>query len=200
MTQKQRFLSILSLIIGSTTFLLAMGFLLFKTMNNVQTSNGKADDIKNPQPLNGSPRSNTALPINSPVQSNEPEKNLEMELQTLSRSFAERFGSYSSNNPYMNLKDLRFFMTKELWKEVSKIMKQPLPSNDYYGVTSRAIHVQTVSLSEAERSGEFRVLLQRKESKAGKGPVIAYQSLRLKMSASGDDWLVSSYQWEPIRQ
>jgi len=105
-------------------------------------------------------------------------KREEEELEHLARSFAERFGSYSNQSNYTNLKDLRMFMSADMKSWVDDFIAQSKITSQrdiYYGISTKAIsskeeyldleigqasfHVETVrqeATSNTENSSSFR--------------------------------------------
>jgi len=121
----------------------------------------------------------------------------EQSLLSVARNFAERYGSYSSDNPAENLKEIEILATAKetsnLRDEAKKLLAKTV--QEFIGVSSRAVKVDLVELNEAKGEAKVTVSLQRQEVKTGAADYIYYQDLKLKLIQSGSDWLVEEAVW-----
>lgn len=120
----------------------------------------------------------------------------EEEVKVLARSFAERYGSYSSKNAYQNLRDLKSFMTDRLWRASEQTMLSASASDEYFGVTSRALQVELQAMESDQ--AKVQVTLQRRESKGQSDPRVFYQTLTLELNVGGGAWLVDELAWGSV--
>lgn len=128
------------------------------------------------------------------------ELTVELSIETLARSFAERFGSYSNQNQFENIKDLYPFMTNSLREKSAREIKQaqsaaPVsPTTQYSGVTTKAMSVEFEERTESRAT--VKVQTQRKEFLAAQtSPKIYYQEIVLTLLKDGGQWKVDSAQW-----
>lgn len=122
----------------------------------------------------------------------------EQEITSLSRSFIERFGTFSNQNDYENINNIRVYMTQNMEKQADKIIaegeKNSNPNNPYYGITTKAL--STKILKQETNDATVRVSTQRKESKEGEGEIkILYQDIDVVLKIDGGVWKVDSVQW-----
>ena len=127
------------------------------------------------------------------------ENSVELEIKSIARNFAERYGTWSTDNKVDNFKSAKVYATSRMENIIEDfILNNEILSADYdgyYGVTAKALNVKltdsnetsanlVVSVQQLETSGEN---LEEKTS---------YQSLYLELVRSGDSWLVDYAEWE----
>ena len=109
-------------------------------------------------------------------------------------SFAERYGSYSTDEPTKNLVDLKSEMT-------DRMAANPLPGQNlsatstFVGWSTKALIFQMTSLDASGAS----VVVKTQRAKTGTGIVgqqISYADLQLTMVKSGNNWLVDRAVWK----
>ncbi|MFH1326422.1 MAG: hypothetical protein ABIH48_03055 [Candidatus Falkowbacteria bacterium] len=92
----------------------------------------------------------------------------EDDLKRLSSSFVERYGSYSNQAGYDNIRDLKIFMSRNMqgWADdfINERIQQETDTTIYYGITTKAVVVETQNFDEYATSAKFLVKTQRKES------------------------------------
>ena len=119
-------------------------------------------------------------------------------LKRLAASFAERYGSFSNQGDFENLKELRVFMTDSMVREVDAYIADAGSSGTatpaYVGMTTRALNSTVESLNESAGTATVRVNTQRQEVKSS-GTRVFYQELVLKFIRSGEIWEVDSADW-----
>ncbi|MFH0873511.1 MAG: hypothetical protein V1846_01575 [Candidatus Komeilibacteria bacterium] len=107
------------------------------------------------------------------------------------RNFAERFGSYSNQNPYDNIKQLFPLMTGRLSSTFTTANTKP--GDSYQGVESRLIAIKVVQANAAV--AQLVVTLQRSERNASLQPKVYYQDLALTLIKQANQWLVDAAEW-----
>lgn len=116
----------------------------------------------------------------------------------LSRSFAERYGSYSNQSDFSNIKELYPFMTASLRAAMQELIEREgaslAPQQDYVGVTTRATGVRVISTSSTR--AEVLVNTQRSESVQDQPDRVYYQNLKLTLVTEGGQWKVDNVVWE----
>lgn len=121
---------------------------------------------------------------------------VEQKLMEASRNFAERYGSFSSDNNYQNLKEVKVFASAKMSKEIDRQIASGSVGGDFYGVTSKVLTTKILSLNEASGDAEVSLTLQRSEERQGQGSKVYYQDLKLNLISSGANWLVDSAAWQ----
>jgi hypothetical protein len=113
--------------------------------------------------------------------------------------FAERYGSYSNQGDYQNLRDLLPIMTdgyrRATEAKLAETADDP-PAAAYEGVTSVRISTKVGSLSEAAGSASVSVTLQQEKTTASGSPTVSYRVLTVALAKVGGEWKVSGVKWE----
>ncbi len=118
----------------------------------------------------------------------------------LAISFAERFGSSSSQSDYGNLSDLEVFMTDAMISRTQAFVaaeraKNP-NTNDYNGVTTKAITPTFTSFDATAGTASVTVATKRQEYDMTGETKNYSQNLKLTMKKINDEWKVDSAVWE----
>jgi len=127
--------------------------------------------------------------------------NLEDNLKKIAIIFAERFGSFSNQNQFENLKDLEVFMSEKMkaWTD-NFILESKAKNPDtsvYYGVTTKAIRANLVSLDEKAGKAEVLVSTQRWEAKETTTNIkVFYQDISIKFVFENKEWKVDGAIWK----
>ncbi|MFH1781193.1 MAG: hypothetical protein ABH835_01085 [Patescibacteria group bacterium] len=91
------------------------------------------------------------------------------DVQSFARSFTERFGSFSNQNDFENILDVKIYMTKDMkkWADeyVEKEKKDKPKEVTYYGITTKVINVDLVNIDEKKGQADMKITTQRKETK-----------------------------------
>ncbi len=123
------------------------------------------------------------------------------DFKQLSRSFAERFGSYSNQSNYGNIEDLEIFMSVKMkkWAEeyVTNLRANNQYSGNFYGIVTKALVEPEIS-SFAPDSGQVDVLVstQREETSSDGDPKVYNQDIKISFIKAGGEWLVDSAIWQ----
>lgn len=114
--------------------------------------------------------------------------------ETVARSFAERFASFSAESRYQNVKDLYPLMTASFRAEQQAQVARSEASSDYYGVTSSVLSLTTEQFDGA--SANVKVLLQRVEARGSvTNTTLQRETLSVSLVLEGGAWLVSGADW-----
>lgn len=116
-------------------------------------------------------------------------------------SFVERFGSYSNQGDFQNIKDLYPLMTPSLktWSDgyvKKQIAERPDPEN-YYGLTTKVASRNMVVFNYAAGYAKISVSTQRREAFGETtNEEIFYQDAEIEFKKIGEDWLVDGIWWK----
>jgi uncharacterized membrane protein len=110
--------------------------------------------------------------------------------------FAERYGSYSNQGDYQNLRDLLPIMTARYRQETEAFLStaETTPGQTFEGVTS--VKISTDVRSSDEDSAVIAVTLQQERRIGSAPPTIAYRTLRMELQLVGEDWRIDKAAWE----
>lgn len=126
----------------------------------------------------------------------EPLDTVELSVETVAKSFAERYGSYSSQSNFQNLRDLMPLMTSSFQVETENLIATLEVEDMYHGITTRVLSVD-VTLSEDETIATCDVQTQREEAWASPlNAEVTYQVLALLLVKDAGEWKVDNATWE----
>lgn len=183
----RRFLIIVAIVIGlaAVSGLVILGVKRLKTQPSTeQTNNNNAGTVTTTPPA--------APPAKSPEEI--ARLSASTNLKIFVKTFAERFGSYSTDNHFENLESLKPMMTEVMIAYTNKIIADGNKSKDYFGVTTRVISQATEQ--ETATQVVVRVKTQRQETKADGTTRVFYQDLVLTLVKVGNSWLVDQAKWQ----
>ena len=123
------------------------------------------------------------------------------EVKRLAMAFAERFGSYSNESKFENIKDAKVMMTDSLasWADnyIKELLQKENPDASYSGVTTKALSVQFSNFDENAGSAKATVLCQKIENKGNTtNPKTSYEKLNLDLKKVDNKWLADNAKWE----
>lgn len=118
---------------------------------------------------------------------------------TISRTFIERFGSYSSQSDFANIDDVMSLATDRFRTELEGLVRQyraaTSADDEYTGVSTYVIATRTVA--ETEEAMTLAVTTQRRESVGNPGnSTMRYQDVEIALVKNGDSWLVDGLTWK----
>ncbi len=115
---------------------------------------------------------------------------------TVARVFVERFGSYSTESGYTNIDDVMTLTTKDLQGRLQSLLEaaQKGAQTKYYGVSTRLMGSKIEATSDT--SVTYKMSTQRQESfDSPANTSVRYQDIRVVLTKSGENWLVSDFTW-----
>jgi hypothetical protein len=125
----------------------------------------------------------------------------EDELKRVSASFVERFGSYSNQSGYQNVRELNVFMSQAMqtWAAnyIAQARANAADTSIYYGITTKAVVANANSFDEAGGRASFTVQTQRRESIGSTDNERSFQQTAdVTMVKEAGVWKVDSVSWE----
>jgi len=147
---------------------------------------------------------NSVSVVGPPIDSNEPlavkeKPQLQSTLKAVAVTFAERFGSYSSESNFTNFDDLSSLMTEKmkLWSQNFIIQQSVNNSGSYYGIDAKAVSTKINTYDQQAGQANVVVVVQRREYKGNTtNPRIFYQNLILNLVQKDNNWLIDQATWE----
>jgi hypothetical protein len=125
----------------------------------------------------------------------------ESEVRRLAGSAVERYGTYSNQAGYENIKDLSAFMSRAFLERSRQTIEQAQAAGAdtslYYGMTTEAAVINTTSFDSGAGSGLFRVQAQRHEFIGSPDNARPFQQEAVvRMVKEGGIWKVDAIVWE----
>ncbi len=117
-------------------------------------------------------------------------------IENVSRNFAERLGSYSTDNKAENFLSAYSYLTEEAKNSLKSYIdsNEKLKAQDYYGVSSKSLNSKVV-VSGSSATAIVKVQQVETIGNDLKSSVV-YKNLNLNLIKQGDLWLISSFKWE----
>jgi len=115
-------------------------------------------------------------------------------LKQLAMAFAERFGSYSTDEPVKNMADLAPFMTDN-FKNSSALQTNLESPGIFSGFSTKALTSNLISINSS--AATVVVKTQRTQTMGSATAVKTfYADLELKAVKSGNDWKIDGAKWQ----
>lgn len=135
----------------------------------------------------------TQVPTGSPVK---PLTSLEVEqngAEQLAKIFIERYGTYSTDNEFENIKEAEALVTKSLWSKISLGINVKNPNSGFLGLTTKVVSVDMVSWADSKAVFDLKIM--RNENKNGVA-TSRYQNVTVEMVKENSVWLADSLIWK----
>jgi flagellar basal body-associated protein FliL len=184
-SQKRKKIIIIALIVIIVIVVLIFAFRL--------TDYGKDPDNKDSDqlPQFKAPSANLQYKDVPPIVSND-----ELAAAQVAMNFAERFGTYSSDLPGENIKQLLGQCTNKLVTYLNK-MEIEYQAKEFKGMTTKSISNKITEMTNNQ--AEIVVQTQRQESKTVNGNLVSsllYQDIKVNLIKSDKQWLVDAAYWQ----
>lgn len=127
-----------------------------------------------------------------PVITTNPEDVQKNAAKQLARIFIERYNSYSTQNDYLNITEVKDLVTPTLWKKISSRLNKPA-TGPFVGVTTQVLSTAITSWSPERAEVELRAV---KDQDQNGSVTRTQQSVKVIMIKSGKTWLADSFVWE----
>ncbi len=136
-------------------------------------------------------------PVTPPAMGTEPQEPRSFgSLQAQAKRFGERYGSFSTEANYANLRDLEPFMTDGFAAKTEASIRAAKAPAQYYGVTTRVVSVTNDFLDEKSGQATWTLATQRSEVKGNTPASVRYQEMMLTFVKVGEVWKVDAAVWK----
>lgn len=120
-----------------------------------------------------------------------PEQMNDQGLKQLAKVFVERYGTYSSDNNFLNLKEVKDLVTPGLWSSIKPTDSKR--TGEFVGVTTEAFYAEIVKKSATDATINVQTI--RNQTKNNKLSTLQQVAV-VRMLKQGDAWLVDKVVWE----
>jgi len=132
------------------------------------------------------------------------DKMAEEDLKRMAASFAERFGSYSNQSNYGNIRDLKIFMSAKMEDWANRFIKEEILKNAdtdiYYGITTKAVSARVNRFDDDLGQAEILVSARRREAMGSLGNAASFQQdIIIGFIKENGVWRVDSAIWQERR-
>lgn len=123
------------------------------------------------------------------------------DLARLAAAFAERFGSFSNQSDYSNIRDLKLFMTVKMqnWAEnyIDESQKKSIERTIYYGITTKSVATEIKKYDTDTKEAEILVKTQRREASGTTSNTTSFnQDILIKFVQEKGAWKVDGAYWQ----
>ncbi|MFA7653906.1 MAG: hypothetical protein WCX97_02580 [Candidatus Magasanikbacteria bacterium] len=110
----------------------------------------------------------------------------------LAKIFIERYGSYSTDSDYQNIKELQELVSSQLWADLSQRINTPM-AGGFVGVTTRVI-AATVSVWNKDKDATINLQVIQTEQRDGVESVL-HKNVDVELIKTAGEWLVDKFKW-----
>jgi hypothetical protein len=131
------------------------------------------------------------------VQKDIEDRTQEVDVTTLTKTFTERYGSYSNESDFANLEDVLVLMTDGLAASTQSFIDSARVGEEYYGITTRVISMDVREQDDEAGYASVLVKTQREEAVGSPQNIsVVYQELILKLVHVSGSWKISAADWQ----
>ena len=164
-------------------------FFLLRPRNVVQTESQQSIPTAQIQP---------SAPTTNKIQLDpeQNERNDSAGVTTIAKMFTERYGSYSNEANFENLRDVLPLMTDAFATRTNDFIASAKSPDVFYGVSSRVVTVKVEHMDDETGTATILVNTQREEAQGStQQTAVSYQEIRLELVKEGGIWKVDSAIW-----
>ena len=193
MSLRARIFIILSIII---LFILAVSIFLFVRGKQ------KNDLSSNAQPTSTTSNNNssgqitqpgaTVIPAGTPVKPLTAEELEKNSVEQIAKIVVERYGTYSTDNEFQNILEVKTLVTPALWTKISAAMKTKNTNTTFFGITTKVASTQISDWSGDAATVVLKTV--RTENKNGSIKNM-YQDVTVGMKKIESVWLANTLTW-----
>lgn len=123
------------------------------------------------------------------------------DVEKIARFFTEYFGSYSTDSNFTNVTGLKVYMTQNMQKWADSFVQDAKKSQQnttgYFGVTTKAVSLQTKVFSDSQGIAQVTVSTQRREATGtSTNARIYYQDMTVSFAKEKGVWKVNEAVWQ----
>lgn len=111
------------------------------------------------------------------------------------RSFTERYGSYSSDTNFENVERSRYLMTEAMSKQADKVIKQGQASAEFTSVTSEVTSVTLTDFADGATGATVEVAVRQKTIVGQQDPTYQNVTARLTLKKVNNGWKIDTFRW-----
>ncbi len=203
----RKYIGILIIIVGLIAF---AGFIYFMFFYNFSSGNLTQKKKNTAAPITAtsglpaeqsSENSAQRAIINVKKQNQFEKKITGNDLKRLAASFVERFGSYSNQANYGNIRDLKIFMSVKMKKWADRFIKEEADKNTdsgiYYGIMTKAAAAQVNRFDNDSGLAEIMVNTQRRKAAGAPNNTVSFQqNIIVNFIKENGVWKVDSAVWQ----
>lgn len=192
MTQRTKRLTIIGLIVLILLLLLffALRF-LFSSSDSEPVNDTVVEEVVEQEP---DPVPERPTISEQELEVEREERNTSSSVISLSKTFVERFGSYSNEANFANLEDVLPLMSREYAAETEAFLVTAVEPETFYSISTAVITVDVEAQTETE--ARVRLTTQREEAiESPRDSEVKFQDILLTFVKEAGAWKIDSATW-----
>lgn len=113
-------------------------------------------------------------------------------VEQLAKIFAERYGTYSTDSNFQNIKDVQDLVTPALWTKL-KAKITTGPAANFVGATAKVITSDLSDWDGASATVQMQATVVKEQNGVS---TTLHQNVVVSMVKSGSSWLVNDFTWK----
>lgn len=119
------------------------------------------------------------------------------DLLAFSKTFIERYGSYSNEAAFANLRDVLPLMSDSFAARTQKFIDEGEVPEEYYGVTTKVLTVEVSDKDDEAGRATIEATTQRAETvESPQNETVKYQEITLTFVMEEGAWKIDSANWQ----
>lgn len=125
----------------------------------------------------------------------ENEKQYPLGSKQVAMTFAERYASYSTDEPVKNIEDLKSLTTLDFYSAIFSAAQSREGSGTFYGYSAKALSANLVEANQSATNIAVSLQIEQTVGNGENGNVL-YRTLNVRLIKSGEEWKVSGASWQ----
>jgi hypothetical protein len=134
----------------------------------------------------------TVIPAGTPVKPLTAEEMEKNSVEQIAKIVVERYGTYSTDNEFQNILEVKTLVTPALWTKISAAMKTKNTNTVFFGITTKVASTQISDWSGDAATVVLKTV--RTENKNGSVKNM-YQDVTVGMKKTESVWLANTLTW-----
>jgi len=122
------------------------------------------------------------------------EKQYPLGAKQVAMTFAERYASYSKDEPIKNIEDLQLLTTPDFYSAILQAAKTRKKADSFYGYSAKALATKLVSYNQSEAVIEVSLQIEQTIETGDRGKVV-YRTLKVNLIKVNEEWKVKGASW-----
>lgn len=192
MTRRKRLILLILILLAFLLLILLLLWFLFARTRSVDV----------PQPVVIQQEEVQVIPTRPTISTQEKEaerqvRSTSSDVVSLSKTFVTRYGSYSNEAEFANLKDVLPLMSATFARDTKAFIDSAQTPEELYGVTTSVVTVTVESKDEERGVAQATIMTQREEAVGSpQNTTVRYQEVVLTFVKEDDAWKVDSATWQ----
>lgn len=122
------------------------------------------------------------------------EKQYPLGAKQIAMTFAERYASYSKDEPIKNIEDLQSLTTADFYSAILQAAEKRKKVDYFYGYSAKALATKLISYNQSEAIIEVSLQIEQIIETGDRGNVV-YRTLKVNLIKINEEWKVKGASW-----